>query len=132
MFYKFGIDPSLFLDVSMRKLLSDDFRGALAENSVMQTLSASGLSTYYWMPSEKVGQGEVDFVFQDRAMRVVPVEVKSSRNVKAKSLARLIHEGRCEKAFLLSENNFSRSPSTADGCTVFEMPLYAAFCLGCS
>ena len=64
MFYKFCVDPSFFLDASMRSLLSDDFRGALAEISVMQALAASGLSTFYWMPSEKVGQGEVDFVFQ--------------------------------------------------------------------
>ena len=129
MFHKFGVDPTLFLDSSLRALLSDDFRGALAENSVMQALAAAGLSTYYWMPSEKVGQGEVDFVFQDQGMRVVPIEVKSGRNVKAKSLARLLREGHCDRAYLLSENDFSQSPSEVDGCTVFEMPLYAAFCL---
>ena len=130
MFYKFGVEPTLFLDASMRSLLSDDFRGALAENSVMQALSAAGLSTYYWMPSEKVGQGEVDFVFQDRAMRVVPVEVKSGRNVKAKSLAKLIREGRSNRAYLLSENDFSKSPSGVDGCEIRKIPLYSAFCLG--
>lgn len=130
MFYKFGVDPVLFLDVSARGLLSDDFRGALAENSVMQALSAAGLSTYYWMPSEKVGQGEVDFVYQDRSMRVVPVEVKSGRNVGARSFSRLIREGRVERAFLLSENNFSKSPSGVDGCDACKIPLYAAFCLG--
>ena len=130
MFYKFGVEPTLFLDASMRSLLSDDFRGALAENSVMQALSAAGLSTYYWMPSEKVGQGEVDFVFQDRAMRVVPVEVKSGRNVKAKSLAKLIREGRSNRAYLLSENDFSKSSSRVDGCEIRKIPLYSAFCLG--
>ncbi|MBQ9069350.1 MAG: ATP-binding protein, partial [Eggerthellaceae bacterium] len=57
MFYKFGLEPQLFLDPKMKELLSSDFRGALAENSVMQALLANGLHTFYWMPSEKVGQG---------------------------------------------------------------------------
>lgn len=128
MFYKFGVDPALFLDVSMRPLLSDDFRGALAENSVMQALSSAGLSTFYWMPSEKVGQGEVDFVFQDGSMRVVPVEVKSGHNVKARSLAKLMREGRSTRAYLLSEHNFSRAASEVESCAMCRLPLYAAFC----
>ena len=95
----------------------------------MQALAAAGLSTFYWMPSEKVGQGEVDFVFQDASMRIVPVEVKSGRNVKARNLARLIREGCSERAYLLSENDFSQSPSEVEGCTVCKVPLYAAFCI---
>ena len=129
MFYKFGVDPALFLDVSMRPLLSDDFRGALAENSVMQALTAAGIHTFYWMPSEKVGQGELDFVFQDSAMHVVPVEVKSGRNVKARSLTKLIREGRSARAYLLSEQNFSCAASEVEACTMCKLPLYAAYCL---
>ncbi|MBQ9004718.1 MAG: ATP-binding protein [Eggerthellaceae bacterium] len=130
MFHKFGIEAELFLDPKLKSLLSGDFRGALAENSVMQALRANGLSTFYWMPNEKVGQGEVDFVFQDRAARVVPVEVKSGRNVKARSLSRLISDGRADVAYLLSEGDFAETADRDTGCTVKHLPLYAAFCIG--
>lgn len=128
MFHKFGIEAELLLDPKLRHLLSSDFRGALAENSVMQALRANGLSTYYWMPGGTVGQGEVDFVFQDRLARIVPVEVKSGRNVQAKSLSRLIAEGRSPVAYLLSERDFSRSPH-GESCEIRNLPLYAAFCI---
>lgn len=130
MFHKFGIEAELFLDPKLKSLLSDDFRGALAENSVMQALRANGIATFYWMPSEKVGNGEVDFVFQDRQARIVPVEVKSGRNVKAKSLARLVKEGRSPVAYLLSTNDFSATEGGEAGCMVKHLPLYAAYCIG--
>ena len=130
MFFKFGIEPELFLDPKLKGLLSSDFRGALAENSVMQALRANGLSTFYWMPDEKIGKGEVDFVFQDSAARVVPVEVKSGRNVQAKCFKRLVKEGRSNRAYLLSENNFSIADPDGAGCPTFNLPLYAAYCIG--
>lgn len=130
MFRKFGIEAQAFLDPALRGLLSSDFRGALAENSVMQTLRANGLCTFYWMPTEKVGKGEVDFVFQDHLARVVPVEVKSGRNVRAASLELLMREGRSERAYVLSENDFGWSVNEATGCRVMRLPLYAAYCIG--
>ncbi|MFQ7392873.1 MAG: hypothetical protein ACLRM9_06090 [Collinsella aerofaciens] len=49
MFYKLGINPRLWLDLKEDSAiaLSSDFRGALAENSVMQAFSGNGLQTYY-------------------------------------------------------------------------------------
>lgn len=91
----------------MKSLLNSDFRGALAENSVMQALMANNLSTYYWMPDEKVGSGEIDFIFQNTRGEIIPVEVKSWRNVKAASLKKLIREAGISTAYRLSENNFS-------------------------
>ena len=129
MFYKFGIEPELFLDPKLKGLLSSDFRGALAENSVMQALRANGIPTYYWMPDEKVGKGEVDFVFQDRRARIVPIEVKSGRNVKAKSFERLIREGRSAVAYVLSDNDFSMTANPGSGCCTKSLPLYAAYCI---
>jgi len=129
MFHKFGIEAELFLDPKLKPLLSSDFRGALAENSVMQALHANGIKTFYWMPVEKVGQGEVDFVFQDRLARIVPVEVKSSRNVKAKSFTHLVRAGRTDVAYLLSENDFASSVHRETGCKVAQLPLYSAFCI---
>lgn len=130
MFYKFGIDPAVFLDEEMRPNLSSDFRGALAENFVMQSLAANDVHTYYWMPTDKVGNGEVDFVFQNRLTRVIPVEVKSARNVKAKSLQKFMREGNSPYAVRLSESNFGRMAMEGSGGTLLSLPLYAAFCLG--
>ena len=129
MFYKFGVEPEIFLDKKMKTLLNSDFRGALAENSVMQTLRANNLSTYYWMPDEKVGSGEIDFIFQNSKGEIIPVEVKSGRNVKAASLKKLIREADISTAYRLSENNFSSFTLEGTNCKINELPLYAAFCI---
>lgn len=132
MFHKFGIDPVVFLDDGRRAILASDFRGALAENYVMQALQANGLRTFYWMPNDKVGNGEVDFVFQDRMAQVIPVEVKSARNVKAKSLMKLMREGNAPYAIRLSEANFRTNviEGTDGEMLLRDLPLYAAFCVG--
>lgn len=89
MFYKLGINPRLWLDLKEDSAiaLSSDFRGALAENSVMQAFSSNGLRTYYWVPpSSWKTSGELDFLLQTDRMEIVPVEVKSARNVRARTL----------------------------------------------
>lgn len=130
MFKKYGISPSLFLDATIASQLSSDFRGALAENFVMQSLQANDIKTFYWMPEEDSSRGEVDFVFQNDHAEVVPVEVKSARNVRAKSLQRLMAEGGSPYAIRLSEQNFSRSTNET-GTELRSLPLYAAFAIGC-
>lgn len=129
MFHKFGIDATVFLDNDMRAGLASDFRGALAENYTMQALQANGVRTFYWMPSNKVGNGEIDFVFQNRRAQVIPVEVKSARNVKAKSLRRFMEEGSSPYAVRLSEANFGIEPMAEGAGVLLSLPLYAAFCL---
>lgn len=129
MFYKFGISAEFFLDGENRPALTSDFRGALAENYVMQALRANNIRTYYWMPNGKVGNGEIDFVFQDRQARVIPIEVKSARNVKAKSLRSFMVEGRSEVAYRLSESNFGSAPIEGTSAVLKSLPLYAAYCI---
>lgn len=91
MFHKFGINAELFLSPDSAKMLSSDFRGALAENYVMQSLRRNGIKTFYWTP-EGNSRGELDFVFQNSAAQSIPVEVKSARNVTAKSLAKFVRK----------------------------------------
>lgn len=129
MFHKFGIDPRLVVDAATSQVLSSDFRGALAENYVMQALVANDLKTFYWMPEGSGARGEVDFVYQTREAEVVPVEVKSSRNVSSKSLARLMREGRSPFAVRISEREFGRS-FDVEGHELRSIPLYAAHCVG--
>ncbi len=128
MFRKFGIAPELFLDPRLGPQLSSDFRGALAENFVMQSLKAAGRKTYYWMPAEDSSRGEVDFVYQNDRAEVVPIEVKSARNVRARSLKKLMEEGHSPYGVRLSEQNFSKS-ETDFGVELRAIPLYAAFAL---
>ncbi|WP_197735978.1 ATP-binding protein [Arabiibacter massiliensis] len=128
MFHKFGIDGELFLDPATKAVLSSDFRGALAENFVMQSLKANGLSTFYWMPEGSGSRGEVDFVFQNSRAEVIPVEVKSSHNVRSKSLKLIMDHGRSPYAIRLSENNFAET-DLEDGRLLKSVPLYAAFCI---
>ena len=110
--------------------LSSDFRGALAENSVMQAFSGNGLQTYYWMPpSSWKTNGELDFLLQTDRMEIVPVEVKSARNVRARTLGSFMEKARSPYAYILSENNFARS-ETDDGRKLRHLPLYAAGFIG--
>jgi hypothetical protein len=61
----------------------DGFKGALAENYIMQALVSNGIYPYYW---SSPGKAELDFVFQDRQGNIIPLEAKSADNVRSKSL----------------------------------------------
>ena len=61
-----------------------EFNGSLAENYVLQQLQSMQFSPICYWSNEK-GKAEVDFLIQD-SDRIVPIEVKSGTNVKAKSL----------------------------------------------
>ncbi len=64
--------------------LSDEFRGALAENLVLTELVAStGKIPFYWQNTN--GRAEVDFLIQE-GTEVFPVEVKSGKVGRLQSL----------------------------------------------
>ena len=114
---KLGIPSKMIISDSISL---DAYKGALAENYVMQALKANGVESYYWAPSSK---REVDFVFQDTDGNVVPVEVKRSSHVKSKSLYAFSEEYDVPFAVRVSAKNFGLEGS------IFNIPLYAAFCL---
>ena len=90
-FKLFMLDVGLFnakseLDISAlfeKDGLYSIFNGAIAEQYVMQELTAAGFKPYYW--GRDRGEAEVDFVIQWRN-EIVPVEVKSGIRKKSKSL----------------------------------------------
>jgi predicted AAA+ superfamily ATPase len=96
-----------------------DFKGGMVENYVCGQLIANGYPCFYWM-SER--GAEVDFVIQ-REGKVIPIEVKSAENTKAKSLTVYIDSYKPAYAVKLSTKNFG----FMDGKKT--VPLYAAFCL---
>lgn len=130
MFYKFGLAAETYLNPGNRALLSSEFRGALAENYAMQSLAAHGARSFYWMPDTNSAKGELDFVLQTKSAEIIPIEVKSGRNVAAKSLKRFIEEARCVRVYRVSERQFGVTPIDETSCELRGVPLYAAFCLG--
>ncbi|GHS87532.1 ATPase [Synergistales bacterium] len=60
-----------------------EFKGALTENYVLcELVNLYGVSPFYW---KSINTAEVDFIIQNE-MDIVPIEVKSERNERARSL----------------------------------------------
>lgn len=97
----------------------NDFKGGMAENYVNVQLSINGYRTYYW---ESPRGAEIDFIIQ-RKGQLIPIEVKSADNTKAKSLKVYMETYRPAYAIKLSAKNFGFE----DGKKT--VPLYAAFCI---
>ena len=97
----------------------NDFKGGLAENYVNVQLVINGYQTYYW---ESERGAEVDFVIQ-RDGRLIPIEVKSADNTKAKSLKVYMDAYKPDYAIKLSAKNFGFEAGKKT------VPLYAAFCI---
>jgi hypothetical protein len=97
----------------------NDFKGGMAENYVHVQLTANGYQTYYW---ESARGAEIDFIIQ-REGKLIPIEVKSADNTKAKSLKVYMETYKPDYAIKLSAKNFGFE----DGKKT--VPLYAAFCL---
>ena len=97
----------------------NDFKGGMAENYVNIQLSMNGYKTYYW---ESERGAEIDFVIQ-RDGQIIPIEVKSADNTKAKSLKVYMETYKPAYAIKLSSKNFGFE----DGKKI--VPLYAAFCI---
>lgn len=97
----------------------NDFKGGLAENYVNVQLTINGYQTYYWK-SER--GAEIDFIIQ-REGRLIPIEVKSADNTRAKSLKVYMDTYKPDYAIKLSAKNFGFE----DGKKT--VPLYAAFCI---
>jgi len=97
----------------------NDFKGGMVENYVNTQLTINGYATYYW---ESERGAEVDFVIQ-REGKIIPIEVKSADNTRAKSLKIYMEAHKPEYAIKLSAKNFGFE----DGKKT--VPLYAAFCI---
>ena len=97
----------------------NDFKGGMVENYANTSLTINGYKTYYW---ESERGAEVDFIIQ-RDGKLIPIEVKSADNTKAKSLKLYIETFKPDYAIKLSVKNFGFENN------VKTVPLYAAFCI---
>ena len=97
----------------------NDFKGGMVENYVNVQLTINGYNTYYW----KTERGaEIDFIIQ-REGKLIPIEVKSADNTRAKSLKIYMDKYKPDYAIKLSTKNFAFEDDKKI------VPLYAAFCI---
>ena len=93
------------------------FKGQLAENYILQQLVGKfEVEPFYF--SDQASR-EIDFMLQV-GTEIVPVEVKSGRNVRAISLKNYLEKRQPKYAIRFSERNFSRNGK------LLELPLYLA------
>lgn len=97
----------------------NDFKGGMSENYVHTQLTINGYRTYYW---ESERGAEIDFVIQ-RNGQLIPIEVKSADNTRAKSLNVYMETFKPPYAIKLSGKNFGFENGKKT------VPLYAAFCI---
>ncbi len=97
----------------------NDFKGGMTENYVNIQLTINGYKTYYW---ESARGAEIDFVIH-RNSQLIPVEVKSADNTRAKSLKVYMDTYKPAYAIKLSAKNFAFEDNKKI------IPLYAAFCI---
>lgn len=97
----------------------NDFKGGMIENYVCNQLTSNEYTNYYW---ESDRSAEVDFIIQ-REGKIIPIEVKSAENTKAKSLKIYMDMNKPEYAIKLSAKNFGFEDREKT------VPLYAAFCI---
>ena len=97
----------------------NDFKGGMTENYVHNQLKINGYTTYYW---ESERGAEVDFIIQ-REGNLIPIEVKSADNTRAKSLRIFMDKYQPAYAIKLSTKNFAQEGNK------LIIPLYAAFCV---
>ena len=98
--------------------LPDDVSGAIAENYVMQALVSNGIRPYYW---SSPGKAELDFVYQDDHGNIIPAEVRSSGNVRSKSMGVFVSNYDVPYAIRISSKN------TGFENGILSVPLYAAY-----
>ena len=93
--------------------------GPLTEHYVANELRVKGYELYYW---ESKGKAELDFLIQ-KDMDIVPIEVKSSTHIKARSLDLYMKTFNPKYAIRISERNFGLENN------IKSVPLYAVFCI---
>jgi len=97
------------------------FKGALTEQYVMQQLvGLEDIRIHYWSPD--TGMAEVDFVIQLNG-KVIPLEAKAERNLKAKSLKTFSQKYQPEVILRTSLEPYFK------GDHVTDIPLYALSCI---
>lgn len=98
---------------------NNTFMGAVTENYVAQAFAAKKIPLYYW---KNDNAAEVDFIIQ-QGVKAIPVEVKSAKSVRSRSLMLFARQYQCPYAIRISQKNFGFENN------IKSVPLYAVFCV---
>ena len=97
------------------------FKGAMAENYIFVQLKCMGITPYFWRTK---ADAELDFI-TDYEGELIPIEVKSADNTRAKSLHLFCNRYKPKVAFKSSLKNVG---DNMDGSShVWSLPLYAFY-----
>jgi len=114
-----GIDKKTLLEGNR---IYTEFKGALTEQYALQQFLAGDVShVSYWAP--EAAKAEVDFLLQT-GDKIIPVETKAEKNLRAKSLKSYITKHKPEFAIRLSMAGYRK-----DGF-ILNVPLYLAPVIG--
>ena len=98
----------------------ENLKEVIYENHIAKTLVEGGYTLYYY---QSEGKAEVNFVVQNRMGQIIPIELTTKTNSKAKSLSVFMKKFTVQQAYRITENNFSTKKD------VRYIPIYATFCL---
>ena len=98
---------------------SNQYKGAVVENYIIQEFASRQRSLYYYKPSESM---EIDLIYDD-GNDIIPVEIKSGRHKRSTSLVNYQKQYHPKKMIRFSALNMGNTGE------LFSIPLYAAFCL---
>lgn len=120
--------------LSAKTLLENDrlfteFKGSLTEQFVLQELIAEcEIIPFYW--SNDTSTAELDFIvqFDDE---IVPIEVKATTNLQAKSLKQFIQKNNTELAFRFSLADYKENEIIKD-IPLYDMPIVKFYGETCS
>ena len=109
------------LHINFKKLMTDEsLKETLYENHIAKTLTENGFGLYYY---QSEGKAEVNFVVQNRMGKIIPLEIATKSNSKAKSLSVFMKKFTVPQAYRITENNFLTKKD------IRYIPVYAAFCI---
>ena len=109
--------------LSFRTILENNelytrFKGAFAENYVMNELIVQGFQPYFWRSGN---EAEIDFLIE-KDNRVVPIEVKAADNTRAKSYRSFCKKYSPETGIRASMKNLAINP--VEETRTVHLPLY--------
>lgn len=108
------------LHINYKQLLLDEkIKEIIYENHIAKTLVEGNYSLYYY---QSEGKAEVNFVVQNRMGQIIPIELITKSNSKAKSLSVLMKKFTVPVGYRITENNFSTKKD------IRYIPIYAIFC----
>ncbi|MBQ8749904.1 MAG: ATP-binding protein [Clostridia bacterium] len=96
-----------------------DFKGGLTENYVNNQLICNNFNAYYWTSNN---QAEIDFIVRI-GKDIIPIEVKSSDNIRSRSLGEYAKKFKPVYVIRISSKNFGFENG------IKSVPLYATFCI---